>query len=60
MFARILCSGWLLVAGLLLPASAQEAFHFRETFDDFDPARFRTRIPNKNITVREGALWTHG
>lgn len=39
---------------------AQPAFDFSENFDDFDPARFRTTIPNKNTRVRDGVLWTSG
>ena len=41
-------------------SQAQAAFRFSESFDNFDPARFRTRIPNKNTMVRDGALWTRG
>ncbi|HIF01439.1 MAG: hypothetical protein ABGZ23_31285 [Fuerstiella sp.] len=39
---------------------AQPPLVFSETFDNFDPTRFRTTIPNKNTEVRDGALWTHG
>lgn len=39
---------------------ARELFRFNETFDDFDPTRFRTEIPNKNTEVRDGVLWTRG
>jgi len=35
-------------------------FSFSETFDDFAPARFQTKIPNKNTEVRDGVLWTRG
>jgi hypothetical protein len=31
-----------------------------ESFEDFDPARFLTPIPNEHTEVRDGALWTHG
>jgi hypothetical protein len=31
-----------------------------ETFDNFDQARFLTKIPNKNTEVRDAVLWTHG
>ena len=43
--------------------SANEAvtpFRFAETFDQFDPARFQTKIPNQNTLVRDGVLWTRG
>lgn len=34
---------------------------FHENFDgDFDPGRFLTPIPNKNTSIRDGALWTRG
>lgn len=33
----------------------------RETFGpEFDAKRFLTPIPNKNTSVRDGVLWTHG
>ena len=41
-------------------APSKAPFRFSETFDDFDPARFQTRIPNKNTQVRDGVLWTRG
>ena len=55
----------LLTALLLLtpPLFADDAktTTFKETFDaSFDAARFTTRIPNKNTTVRDGVLWTRG
>lgn len=54
----------LVVAALTLlgtlSVSASDAFRFRESFDDFDPAPFRTKIPNKNTEVRDGVLWTRG
>ncbi|MCB1232135.1 MAG: hypothetical protein KDN19_17850 [Verrucomicrobiae bacterium] len=32
-----------------------------ETFDDsFDASKFITKIPNKNTSVRDEVLWTHG
>ncbi|MBL9146582.1 MAG: hypothetical protein JNM99_23070 [Verrucomicrobiaceae bacterium] len=38
---------------------ASEPIH--ETFGtDFDAKRFLTPIPNKNTSVRDGVLWTHG
>lgn len=43
-----------------LSASGQDAYIFRESFGSFDPARFRTKIPNRNTEVRNGALWTRG
>lgn len=33
---------------------------FRESFEQFDATRFRTKIPNKNTSVRNGRLWTRG
>jgi arylsulfatase A-like enzyme len=38
----------------------QAPFSFSETFDEFDPARFQTKIPNGNTQVRDGVLWTRG
>lgn len=38
----------------------QVPFSFSETFDEFDPARFQTKIPNENTQVRDGVLWTRG
>ncbi len=35
-------------------------FNFNETFDQFDPARFQTKIPNSNTQVRDDVLWTRG
>ncbi len=40
--------------------SNKGSFNLVETFDDFDAARFRTEIPNKNTQVRDGVLWTRG
>jgi len=54
----ILVCSLLIIA--LLGTSAHGAFRFSETFDNFDPARFRTKIPNQNTEVRNGALWTRG
>ena len=48
----------LLILACGLPANG--AYRFSESFDNFDSARFRTKIPNKNTSVREGALWTRG
>ncbi|MGB0581049.1 MAG: WD40/YVTN/BNR-like repeat-containing protein, partial [Limisphaerales bacterium] len=55
---RIAASILLLVALFQMPV--QSAFRFGENFDDFDPSRFRTKIPNKNTEVRNSALWTRG
>ncbi len=41
-------------------ATAQAPFEFKEDFDNFDPSRFRTKIPNSNTRIREGVLWTRG
>ena len=38
----------------------QAPLEFSETFDEFDPDRFQTQIPNKNTQVRNGVLWTRG
>jgi hypothetical protein len=49
------------VALLLLLArdvQSQNAFVFRESFENFDFSSFRTKIPNKNTQVRNGLLWT--
>lgn len=40
--------------------TAQAPFEFSENFDNFDPSRFQTKIPNQNSRVRRGVLWTHG
>jgi len=40
--------------------AAQDPFEFTENFDNFDPSRFQTKIPNKNTRIRNGVLWTHG
>ena len=40
--------------------AAKGLFTFSETFEDFDPTRFQTKIPNKNTEVRNGVLWTRG
>jgi len=39
---------------------AGHLFSFRESFEDFDPARFQTKIPGRNTEVRDGTLWTRG
>ncbi len=43
-----------------LSVSGEDTEVFRESFDNFDSARFSTKIPNKNTTVRDGVLWTRG
>ena len=40
--------------------TAQAPFEFSENFDNFDPRRFQTKIPNQNSRIRKGVLWTHG
>lgn len=46
-------------ATLVSSIFAAELIH--ETFGpEFDAKRFLTPIPNKNTSVRDGLLWTHG
>lgn len=46
---------------LLATASmASEPSDIHETFDDLDPVRFLTPIPNRHTRVRDGVLWTRG
>lgn len=46
---------------LFLLSSALAAGPVHETFGPaFDAKRFLTPIPNKNTSVRDGVLWTHG
>lgn len=45
---------------VVMSLAAEERYQFHETFERFDPSRFRTKIPNRNTEVREGVLWTHG
>ena len=57
---------WIGILGQLLAIytaedlTAQAPFEFSENFDNFDPSRFQTKIPNQNSRVRRGVLWTHG
>lgn len=47
----------ILLAGCATP----ETFTVREDFGaSFDPKKFITVIPNKNTTIRDGVMWTHG
>jgi len=47
----------ILLAGCATP----ETFTVREDFGAFfDPKKFITVIPNKNTTIRDGVMWTHG
>jgi hypothetical protein len=49
-----------LLALLLIP-TAYAAESIYESFGpEFDAKRFLTPIPNKNTSVRDGVLWTHG
>jgi len=56
--SRLLFSVLLFATASELPG--QNAAVFRETFENFDPSRFHTKIPNRNTTVRNGVLWTRG
>ncbi|HBV65752.1 MAG TPA: hypothetical protein DEF45_22340 [Rhodopirellula sp.] len=40
--------------------TAQAPVEFSENFNNFDPSRFQTTIPNRNSRIREGVLWTRG
>jgi arylsulfatase A-like enzyme len=42
------------------PEPAKGLFTFSETFENFNPTRFQTKIPNKNTEVRNAVLWTRG
>jgi len=54
---RIILLAALLHQGIL----CAEEKSFRETFnDDIISEQFLTKIPNKNISVRDGVLWTRG
>jgi hypothetical protein len=53
----ILLLGTVLLAGCATP----ETFSVREDFGaSFDAKKFITAIPNKNTTIRDGVMWTHG
>lgn len=56
--ARIFLVALLSTVAIGLCAQSPEVF--RETFEEFDSTRFRTKIPNQNTEVRDGALWTRG
>lgn len=46
---------------LLVGCATQENFSVREDFGPgFDAKKFLTPLPNKNTSVRNGALWTRG
>lgn len=46
---------------LLVGCATQETFSVREDFGPgFDAKKFLTPLPNKNTSVRNGALWTRG
>lgn len=50
-----------LCALFLVGCTTQETFSVREDFGPaFDAKKFLTPIPNKNTSVRNGALWTRG
>jgi len=57
-------SGFLIFVGIVLlgytGGLAEESAALVESFDEFDPAPFQTKIPNKNTEVRDGVLWTRG
>ena len=51
----------LLCAVLLAGCASTETFSVREDFGTgFDAKKFLTPIPNKNTSIREGVMWTHG
>jgi len=51
----------LLCATLLAGCASTETFSVREDFGPgFDAKKFLTPIPNKNTSIREGVMWTHG
>jgi len=51
----------LLCALLLAGCASTETFSVREDFGPgFDAKKFLTPIPNKNTSIREGVMWTHG
>jgi hypothetical protein len=46
---------------LLVGCATTETFTVREDFGaSFDAKKFITAIPNKNTSIREGVMWTHG
>jgi len=51
----------LLCALLLAGCASTEKFSVREDFGPgFDAKKFLTPIPNKNTSIRDGVMWTHG
>ncbi len=51
----------LLWAALLAGCASTETFSVREDFGPgFDAKKFLTPIPNKNTSIRDGVMWTHG
>jgi len=51
----------LLCAGLLAGCASTETFSVREDFGPgFDAKKFITPLPNKNTSIRDGVMWTHG
>jgi hypothetical protein len=49
------------LAILLAGCATPETFTIREDFGPgFDAKNFITVIPNKNTTIRDGVMWTHG
>ena len=50
-----------LSALLLVGCATPDTFTVREDFGaSFDAKKFITAIPNKNTSIREGVMWTHG
>jgi hypothetical protein len=52
----------LLLSSILLAGCAtSETFTVREDFGaSFDAEKFITPLPNKNTSIRDGVMWTHG
>ena len=52
----------LLLSSILLAGCAtSETFTVREDFGaSFDAKKFITPLPNKNTSIRDGVMWTHG
>ncbi|MCX8488279.1 MAG: hypothetical protein ORN22_04135 [Opitutales bacterium] len=51
----------LLCATLLAGCASNETFSVREDFGPgFAANKFLTPIPNKNTSIRDGVMWTHG
>jgi len=50
-----------LLALTLVGRAAPDTFAVREDFGSgFDAKKFLTPLPNKNTSIREGVMWTHG